>query len=217
MTTLEDIQLKFGQSLQLQIVRLEQSRLHARLIGYLVDQVVLVTAPIASDRAVLVDEGEALVCRGFAGRSAFGFLTRVTKVVQAPFPHLFLVYPKEVESVLVRKAARVAIQREAVLLKNTEQGEVREPATVIDISASGSCVTAKPDFAAVKESLSLLLPARAGETETRINVIVRSARLSNPGTAEGGGCQYGVEFVDLNAEQTQAVEKLIQEQLVRSL
>lgn len=218
MATLEDIQLAFGQNLQLQIVRLEQSRLHVRLIGYLADQVMLVTAPIGSDRAVLVDEGEALVCRGFAGRSAFGFLTRVTKVVHAPFPHLFLVYPKEVESVVVRKAARLPIQREAVLLKSTEQGELREPATLIDISPSGSCVTAKPEFAAVKESLSLLLPPpTAGEAEIRLAVIVRSARAGNPGTAEGGACQYGMEFAGLNAEQKQAVDKLIQEQLVHSL
>jgi len=217
MATLTDIQLDFGQSLQLQIVRLDQSRLHVKLIGYLADQTLLVTAPIGSDRAVLVDEGESLVCRGFAGRSAFGFLTRVTKVVQAPFPHLFLVYPKEVESVVVRKSARVTVQREAALLKSTEQGELREPATLIDISASGCCVTAKPDFATAKESMSLLLsPGRAGEAETRLGVIVRSARFSNSG-AEGAAFQYGMEFVDLNAEQKQAVEKLLQEQLSRGL
>lgn len=219
MASLEEIQLKFGQIIQLQMVRLDQSRLYARLIGCLVNQAVLVTMPSAVDQPFPIAEGEAFVCRGFAGRIAFGFQTHVTKAVQVPFPHLFLTYPKEVESVVVRKTTRLAIQREAALLKNTEQGEVREAATVVDISSSGTCAVAKPGFAAVKDSLTLLLPATAaGEAEIRLGVIVRSARGSDSSSASNGStCQYGMEFVDLSPEQTRAIEKLIQEQLTRGL
>ncbi len=218
MATLEEIQLKFGQILQLQMVQQDQSRLYARLIGYLVDQAVVVTMPATADHSLPVDEGEALVCRGFTGRTAFGFQTRLTKAVQTPFPHLYLTYPREVESVVVRKSARLTIQRQAALLKNTEQGEQREPATVVDISASGSCATARAGFAAIKESLTLLLPARtAEEAEIRLGVIVRSARVSDPGAAQGALCQYGMEFADLTAEQKQAIEKLLQEQLASNL
>jgi Flagellar protein YcgR/PilZ domain len=217
MATLEEIPLKFGHLLQLQMPRLDQHRLYGKLIGYLVDQVVLVTMPGAGEQAVPVMEGDAMVCRGFAGRSAFGFQTRVLKVLQAPFPHLYLAYPKTVESVLVRKAARLAMQLEAALLKSAEQGELREPATLIDLSASGGCASAKAEFAAVKDSLTLLLPARADQPELRFGVVVRSARLSDPGGSQGPTCQYGMEFVDLSAEQRQAIEKLLQEQLARTL
>ncbi|HTW75122.1 MAG TPA: flagellar brake protein [Steroidobacteraceae bacterium] len=218
MASLEEIPLKFGQIMQLQLLRLDQSRLYARLMGYLANQAVLVTMPSTTDSVLPMAEGEAFVCRGFAGRVAFGFQTRITRVALAPFPHLFLTYPKEVESVVVRKTTRVAIQREAALLKTTEQGEVREPAIVVDISAAGTCAVAKAEFAAVKDSLTLLLPGGAAdEPEIRLGVIVRSARAGDNGPANGPACQYGLEFVDLSPEQTRAVEKLMHEQLTRGL
>jgi hypothetical protein len=218
MASLEEIQLKFGQIMQLQLARPAQARLYARLIGYLPDQAVLLTMPSAAEAPFPIAEGEAFVCRGFAGRIAFGFPTRVTKIAQTPFPHLYLTYPKEVESVVVRKTTRVATQRAAVLLKNSGQGEVRESATVIDISASGTCAVAKAEFAAVKDALTLLLtPGTPEEAEVRLAVVVRSVRVSDAGAASGPTCQYGMEFVQMSPEQTRAVEKLMQEQLTRGL
>ncbi len=218
MASLEDIPLKFGQVIQLQLLRLDQSRVYARLIGYLANQAVLVTLPSNADPSFPIAEAEAFVCRGFAGRVAFGFQTRIIKVALAPFPHVYLTYPKEVESVVVRKTTRIAIQCEGALLKKTQEGETREPATVMDISASGTCVLAKTEFATVKDSLTLALPAAStGEAEIRLGVIVRSTRASDSGTTNGSACQYGMEFVDLSAEQTRAVEKLIQEHLIRGL
>jgi len=217
MATLDETQLKFGQMLQLQLVRLEQTRLYAKLIGYLVNQAIIVTAPTLADQPYPILEGEALVCRAFAGRLAVGFETAVIRVTQQPFGHMYLTYPRDVASVVVRKTPRLAIQREAALLKTTEQGEVREAATVIDISMTGSCALAKPEFAAVKDSLTLLLPAnKPEETEIRLTATVRSARLSQ-GSGSAPGCQYGMEFVNMTPEQTQALEKLIQQQLAQSL
>jgi len=215
MAKLEEMPLKIGQVIQLQRTRTDQSRLPVRLVGFLTPHAVIVTMPTMGEQTVRILDDEAVVCRAFAGRVAFGFESHVLKVVSMPFPHLYLAYPREVASVVVRKTPRLAIQREAALLKSSEQGEEsRETATIVDISTTGSCAIAKPEF----DNVTLLLPAtKADEVEIRLPAIVRSTRASEGASGNGPVCQYGMEFVDLSAEQTHAVEKLIQEQLTQGL
>jgi hypothetical protein len=217
MATLEELQPKVGQVVQLQLVHLEQPRVYAKLIGYVAEQAMVVTVPAVGDRIWPIRDGDGVVCRAFTDGVAFGFQTQALRVTQQPFPHVFLAYPQHVESVVVRKTSRVPLQREAVLLKSTEQGELREPAMLADLSVRGSCALSKPGLAAVNEPLTLLVPAvKPDEMELRLSVIVRSARVSDAGAGKQVLCHYGVEFVDPGADQVRMVEKLMSESGARA-
>lgn len=212
------MQLKVGLALQLQSERFPESRLHATLIGYLPDQAVITTMPTIADRSFDIRERDRFVCRGLSGRVALAFRTHVIQIARTPFPHLYLAYPKGVETATVRKALRLPIQQQVALKKNSDANEVQESALLVDISLLGAGALAKAQFAAVADALVLLLPPLqgGGGAEVAIPVTVRNTRPIDPvSQATPPQCYYGLEFRDLNNEGLRAIDGVIQTQLKR--
>ena len=208
-----ELQLKVGLMVQLQSERFVDSRLSAKLIGYLVNEAVIVTMPTVAQESFHVREGDRFVCRALSGRVALAFRTHVLQVARTPFPHLYLAYPKGVETATVRKALRLQVQQQVVLKKNDEQ----EQALMVDISLLGAGAVAKAQFAAVSDALALLLPPlQSGGADVAIPVTVRSIRaLEESSAATAPRCYYGLEFGELTNEGLRAVDRVIQERLKR--
>jgi len=218
MPDLSELPLKIAQTVQLQSAKYGQVRLYTKLIGYVDSQAVMITAPSLRNDFASILEGDQFVCRAFGGKHAFAFHTRVLRVVGAPLPHILLAYPSHVETVVVRKATRVAVQRSGSLVRSTADGQAPEPGTIADISLSGAGVVAKAGLVAVTETLELLIDANVAlnQPELRLAAVVRSVRGSE-GREAGGTCHYGLEFSGTTPEQQSALLDIIQKQLLTEI
>ena len=207
------LQLKVGLMLQLQPERFPDSRLSAKLIGYLVNEAVIVTMPTMAQDSFHVREGDRFVCRALSGRVALAFRTHVLQIARSPFPHLYLAYPQGVETATVRKALRLQVQQQVTLKRNEEP----QQALMVDISLLGAGAIAKAQLAGLSDALVLLLPPlQSGGADVAIPVTVRNIRpLEQSAAVATPRCYYGLEFGDLGNEALRAVDRVIQEQLKR--
>ncbi|MFM2287296.1 MAG: hypothetical protein RL684_439, partial [Pseudomonadota bacterium] len=178
MRTLDDVSLRIAQTIQLQSVRFKDIRLYSNLIGYVQREGVIVTAPPPHKTLGAVIEGDAFVCRAFGGKHAVAFNTKVLKVQSAPFPHIYLHYPTQVEVVEVRKNTRVPMSLAISVAKTVEGAEVKYDATLLDLSLSGAALSAPVALAAAGDAVELILPAtdQAGNTELRLTGTMRNSR-----------------------------------------
>jgi c-di-GMP-binding flagellar brake protein YcgR len=215
-TTFADLNLRTGQPMQLQHTRIAHARLHTVLIGYLAHKSVLVTAPpmnrISNDFEIV--EGDQFVCRAFAGRHAFAFQTVVLRAATLPYPHLHLYYPEKVEAVIIRKANRVPMKRAVSLVKIGADGEVIEPATLLDLSLTGAGLTVSSEIAAASETVDLMVPDGEEQPGTRFKAVIRKARPADNAGESTPQFHYGLEFIELTPEQTRSLQELIQQQLL---
>ncbi|MFP5418091.1 MAG: flagellar brake protein [Gammaproteobacteria bacterium] len=85
------------------------------LLGYLKNQTLIVTNPIAAGKVVPVREGTHYNVKGFSGTAHFTFKAKVVKVHAQPYPHMHLEYPRLVNSTQIRQGRRVTANLPATL------------------------------------------------------------------------------------------------------
>lgn len=224
MSSLAEMNLKMGQPMQLQLARMSTARLYSQLIGFLSPRVVLVTTPRipSSSGAFSIVDGDQFVCRAFAGRSAFAFQTEVLKAAHLPFPHLHLRYPESVESVLVRRASRVPMQRSVSVINGAAEGEAAQSASLLDLSLTGAGLASSAGIAAASDAVELLIPGvEEQQPELRLKAVVRKVRGAEQRAENAADAKpqahYGLEFVDLTPEHTRCIQELIQQQLLSAV
>jgi c-di-GMP-binding flagellar brake protein YcgR len=117
------------------------ARYTVRLIGFVKNKTILVTAPLVDGKAALIREGQHFIVRAFPGKKAYAFSTALQKNVYSPYPYLHLDYPKEVRSTTIRQAARASVKIiAAVSVGSPEQSAA---ATLGDLSIGGASGTIK--------------------------------------------------------------------------
>ncbi|MFT3904801.1 MAG: flagellar brake protein [Steroidobacteraceae bacterium] len=217
MVSFAEANLKPGQPIQLQLQCTDRARLYTSLIGYLNDHAILVTTPglsLANDAYAML-EGDQFVCRTFSGRRAFAFQTSVLRVATAPFPHLYLSYPQQVEAVVIRKATRVPCRGEVSISKPGCEGTNAFVATLCDLSLTGAGVQGGPDLAKQSDGVELTLPGASGQ-ELKIKATVRAVRAAEDGK-DPRRCHFGLEFVDLSPDQTSGLLEIVQQRLLEEV
>jgi c-di-GMP-binding flagellar brake protein YcgR len=205
--------LAIAQTVQLQSVRYGQIRLYSKLVGYVDKHSIVITAPLLIGGLQSIIEGDQFICRAFSGKYAFAFRTHVLRLAQAPFPHLFLAYPKLVEKAVVRKATRVSVELKGAFKKASEQGEAIAEAAYNDLSLSGAAAICATGTAEVGEKLTVVIASDGSEdaTEFQCQALVKNLRAADHGE---GQCQYGLEFLDLTAEQSRVLMGIVQRHLM---
>jgi c-di-GMP-binding flagellar brake protein YcgR len=221
MSSFAEMNLKMGQPMQLQLMRMSTARLYTQLIGFLSPRAVLVTTPRipSSSGAFSIVDGDQFVCRAFAGRSAFAFQTDVLKTAHLPFPHLHLRYPQSVEAVVVRRASRVPVQRPVSVINGAAGTDAAQPASLLDLSLTGAGLSSAAGIAAASDAVELLIPGvEEQQPELRLKAVVRKVRGAENGAEVGADAKpqahYGLEFIDLTPEHTRCIQELIQQQLL---
>lgn len=132
----DDLALQPGVVLNIQsVLEVTDAPLHVGLLGYLRNQTLIVTNPVAAGRVVPVREGTFYKVKGFSGTAHFAFKARVVKVHMQPFPHLHLEYPRMVDSTQIRQGRRVAANLPATLF-NPFTRKLTE-VTLQDLSTGG--------------------------------------------------------------------------------
>lgn len=211
-STLEQIQLAPGDAVQLQTLNSNSAeRYQVRMIGFHAPVSLLVTAPTLQGKLVFVKEGQQFLVRGFVGKDAVAYKTRVLKSSLSPFPYLHLAYPETVQSMRIRSSARAAVDLvTAIVRQNGAQGSAR----ITDISVGGArLVSAKP-FANKDEELKLSFRINPSGLDVYMTVDAR-VRAVTVEEAQEQQVATGVEFVELSEQNRLYLTNLVYQNLLK--
>lgn len=205
---LPDMLLAPGDILQLQTTGSGQGeRYPVRLIGYHSPVSVLVSAPLANGRLVFLKEGQRLLVRGFVGRDAVGYSTRVLKSNLSPFAYLHLAWPDEVQTMRIRGSARVPVELVCAVIAADAQYSAR----MIDLSQGGARLLSRVSIGAVGDQVQLAFRINPGGTE----IYLRPRALVRTVVDEQGQITTGVEFIDLSETDNLYLSNMVYQHLLR--
>lgn len=191
---MDDMRWYVGETLYLQLIDNPAVRYIVRLIGFVRNKTVLVSAPAVDGKLEFVRDGQTFIVRAFSGKKAYAFVTSVVKSVHSPHPYLHLSYPKEVRCTVVRKGVRAQVKLIAsVSLGNPERVGA---AVLSDLSMGGASGNGKQALGQKgEEGLLKFKVHAAGQDEYLVlKTVLRSVTPSE----NGDGYRHGFEFVDVS-------------------
>jgi hypothetical protein len=212
------MKLKVGDRLQIQPPpQLAQDRYIVRLVGYLPNVSLLVTAPTTEGGLPLqLLEGEQLVIRVFSSQNAFGFSTVVDRICKTPFDYLHLSFPTEVQGMVIRTAPRVKTR----IITSVTQGKLGEetvPAVISNLSANGALLDAAKVLADKEQTVKLAFKISLHGYDSILEISAEVKALSQvedtlPGSPTHH--RHGIHFVGLHPNENMLLQSLIYQQMV---
>ena len=210
--SMEDIHWRIGESLSLQPHDNPTLRYSVRLIGFVKNKSVMLTAPTLDGKFSFVRDGQTFVIRSFSGKKAYAFTAAAVKSVHAPYPYLHISYPQQVRATAIRKGARAAVK----IIASVSLGQpVRTVATtLIDLSVGGASGIARQAFGAKGEGGQIKFKLHVAEHTAflSLNAVLRSVTLS-----EGGDVyNHGFEFIDVPVDERMILSAFVHQTLAEA-
>lgn len=201
------LDLQVGEALQIQFMDDEtRGQFYVKVIGFLSERSVLVTAPEKGDAAMVVREGRAVLARSYSGAEARGFTCTVLRSCAQPYAYLHLSYPAKVEPVVERQASRVRSALAVTARPVSGDAAGREiPAVIRDISGTGaqllagSAVGKAGDRVVIRARLPLDV---VGDQPVDLPALIRNAQDEADVKGSLWRYRYGVEFEPLDTQST---------------
>lgn len=202
---MEDIlHLPVGSNLQLQAISAEATpRYQVKVIGYLPGGSLLVTTPAVKGKVQLVREGLRFNVRMLRGSDVMGFVAKVLKTASAPYPYMHLEYPKEVESIVVRNAQRVAanLKGKAYNILNDDTAENQYDVLIPDLSSTGSKIISAVELGEVGDILRVSFDLEvAGESES-LTLLGKIRNRTEKVVGKDFEYAHGLQFQSVNRFQ----------------
>ncbi|HSH72231.1 MAG TPA: flagellar brake protein [Methylophilaceae bacterium] len=172
--------LKLGETLQISPTSDEtgSTKYFVKFIGGIDKKSLICTLPTIDDKVAFIKENTGYSVRMFSGKHVFRFNTMVDAVLNRPYPHMHLKFPREVYSNRLRKNQRVNVN---IIISMTSldqpSGETGKSAgRIIDMSLGGAMIEAYKTAGKVGESLecSFKINMEGGEALFVIPAILRS-------------------------------------------
>ena len=185
----DSIRLYPGAVFQIEQVGRPTNKYNLRYIGAIKGKSILLTIPVVEGRIANMPPGQTYVVRGFNGKYAYAFSSRVIQARSRPFPYVHFTYPESVESRIIRKALRVTVNLPAAIIK--EDGQT--PITIIDLSANGLMMgTARP-VGEVGDIIRIQfeIEADGARNTLTIPVKIRNAKYSKDANSINVGAEFG--------------------------
>ncbi len=209
-------QIHIGEKIQLEpVISDTPVRYVCRVIGYLSNRSLVVTAPEAHGKLALLRQDQQFNVRMLSGGSAQGFVSSVLAAPVKPYPHVHLAFPKEMESVIVRNAERVDCDLVTAAQPLHAGKEAWYKTHLLDISVSGGRLRSTRPLAKVGEGLRLMfdLPSLDGTEQMTLAGIVRN---HDEATDKEGRPLFhsGVEFRNLNKLQRLFIHSYVLRQIL---
>ncbi|MCU6433767.1 flagellar brake protein [Undibacterium sp. Jales W-56] len=193
MIELDSVRWHVGEIFYLQVHDNANLRYTVRLIGFVKNKSIMVTAPMIEGKGALVRDGQTFIVRAFPGKKAYAFTASAMKSVFSPHAYLHLSYPKQVRSTTIRQNSRASVKIiAAVTIGEPEQTAA---ATLGDLSMGGtSGVIKKPlgkknDIGTIKFKVN----AAGNDEYLVLKIILRSV---SP-TETGDEYRHGFEFIEV--------------------
>ncbi len=210
--------LKVGDRLQIQPpAQLSPERFLVKLIGYVNNVSLLVTAPMTTHglRLQLI-EGEKLVVRIFSSQNAFGFASTIEKVCKLPFDYLHLSFPAEVQGMVIRKAPRVRTKIIASVNAGA-QGTDSASGMISNLSANGALLDARRNLAEKGDTLKVSFRVNLHNIDAylTVNAAVRAVFTDEVVDSSGTALiHHGLEFVNLQPNDSVILQSMIYQQMI---
>lgn len=214
----EAMNLKVGDRLQVQPpATVSTERSPVKLIGYLQDHSLLITAPTTSGSVPMqVMPGDQLIMRVFSGQNAFGFACDVQRVCKVPYNYLHISFPKKIQGTLIRKAARV---RTKIIVKvRAEQGDTGEHTAVIsNLSANGALLDGRRTMAETGDTLRLSFKLKLHNIEAELSVAAIVRTVFDDETLKQSGtslAHFGLQFVALDPNDQMLLQSMVYQHMI---
>lgn len=193
MLDLDSVRWHVGETFYLQVHDNAQIRYTVKLIGFIKNKSILVTAPIVDGKGALIRDGQTFIVRAFPGKKAYAFTASALKLVFSPHPYLHLSYPKLVRCTAIRQGSRATVKIIAsVTVGNPEQTAA---ATLSDLSMGGSSGIIKKPLGKKNDTgvIKFKVNAAGNDEYLTLNIILRSIAP----TENTDEFRHGFEFVDV--------------------
>jgi c-di-GMP-binding flagellar brake protein YcgR len=193
MLDLDSVRWHVGETFFLQVHDNPALRYTVRLIGYVKNQSILVTAPKIDGRGALVRDGQTFIVRAFPGKKAYAFTASALKSVYTPHAYLHLSYPKIVRCTAIRKSSRASVK---IIASVSINGLEQTAAAVLnDISMGGASGLIKNQIGKKNDAgiIKFKITTAGEDAYLSLPIIVRSIAE----TENSKEFRYGFEFVDM--------------------
>lgn len=193
MLDLDSVRWHVGETFFLQVHDNASIRYTVRLIGYVKNQSILVTAPKIDGRGAIIRDGQTFIVRAFPGKKAYAFTASALKSVYTPHAYLHLSYPKLVRCTAIRQSSRATVKIIAsVTIGNPEQTAA---AVLSDISMGGTSGLIKQEIGKKNDTgvIKFKVTTAGEDAYLTLPIIVRSI-VETENTQE---FRYGFEFVNM--------------------
>jgi c-di-GMP-binding flagellar brake protein YcgR len=215
----KDMRLRVGDRIQLQPpAAMGTERYIVRMLGYLDNVSLMVTAPVFNGMRVQVREHDKIVARVFSSQKAFGFDCTVLRVCKLPYDYLHLSFPDVVQGALVRKSPRIKTK----IITSISRGDGNDSGeklsgVIIDLSADGAMIKSKQQLADKSHTITLSFRVHLHNMEAYLTTkaIIRNV-FSDEEKDPSDPLKYhhGVQFLDLQPNDSVILQSLIYQQMI---
>ncbi|MBU3736200.1 MAG: flagellar brake protein [Methylobacterium sp.] len=206
----EELQLAVDQRLQIEGSN-QQKTIHGRLLGYLKGASLIVKLPVTQTGGVALKEGENVVVRGFSGRIAFVFNSRLERIRYTPYPYCHLQFPTLIHGADVRREIRTPCNILAKVVNPRLGNDKAMEATISDISATGAMLRSGVQLGEVGDSLNLSfrfwIPPNDYEVNLQTGAVIQACMLGIEESA--GDWQQGIRFEGMRPTENILLQNLI--------
>lgn len=209
--SLAQIQLAPGDHVQLQCLHGQGTdRYQVRMIGFHAPVSLMVTAPVVQGRLVFIKEGQQFLVRGFVGKDAVAYRTRVLKSQLSPFPYLHLAYPETVQSMRIRSSARVSVDLVASVSSPAGPGAAR----IADLSLGGARMISDRVVAKKGDEITVSFRINPAGLDVYISLKGRVRGVQQDETRRGQ-VATGVEFHNLSEQERLYLTNMVYQNLLK--
>lgn len=217
--TFADMHLRVGDRLQVECpAHMGVDRVFVRLVGYVENASLIVTAPVHSRKRLTLADNDLLVVRAFSRHSAYAFRSSVLRTCKLPFEYAHLSFPGVVHGSVVRKSTRVRTQLAARLAQGTE-GEPHI-ASIENISSTGALIACGHMAGAKGDVCRLSVDARLHDVDMQLQVDAEIVSVipEDEIAAQAGEARYryGLEFRNLGPNDRMVIKGLVYQQIIEN-
>ena len=215
----KEFKVHLGDPIQLQFIPEDgRERLTAKVIGHSPGKSLIISAPLLNGKLPFLKESQPFIVRMLQGNNVYGFESAVLKYYSVPYPHVHLRHPKDIERIVVRGSRRVETEL-IVSVKSASNPDKTISVSMLNTSATGALLQLKSELGELGDELNISIELQIANITKylRIKAIVRN--ISTPEDRDDGDplFKYGVQFADLNQEQTLLINAYVYEQIVQSM
>ncbi len=211
---IEQLGLTIGDALQIQIGDNAEQRYPVRFYGFNPQSSVIVSAPsTGKDKMMFLREGTKVTLRFVANNVASGFTTRVLLTRGQPYPYLHLKVPKDIETVEVRKEARVSTDLPVTAINKTLSSPAF-PCRILNMSCSGCLIESTTKLARKGEIVNLTMKLRVADIEP---LITADAEITYTKDEASDKFLYGLNIQSIDDEDIVTLRAYIYQEILKNM
>lgn len=210
--SMDDVRWRIGETLSLQPHDNPTLRYTVRLIGFVKNKTVMVTAPVLDGKFGFIRDGQTFVVRSFSGKKAYAFTAAAVKSVHAPYSYLHISYPQQVRATAIRKGARATVK----IIASVSLGQPARTiaTTLIDLSVGGGSGVSRQAFGVKGEAGQIVFKLHVAEHTAflTLKAVLRSVTLAESGDLYN----HGFEFLDVPVDERMILSAFVHQTLAEA-